>query len=440
MLKAVKRTDRKKAQKRANVNEHYKPMILNRQSSIINHQSKAFSPEEYLLVLAARLEMNSNDAARMESILREGPDWAEVKASAHRSGVETLLYRHLSQQRYARYVPDEVMHLLKESYRVQAIRSLRIYGQISRILNSMNQADVPIILLKGAFLAKWVYGDIALRPMNDIDILCRDKDTAAAQKILRGLGYEQKRNIAQSRFHEQVSLKKASHLPPLLKHNAVRVEIHTNLFTRAPYKTHEMERVWKKAIPCQLNSQDVYCLLPEHQILYLSFHLHKHLMSGSVILNWFCDIHEFVEHYSEKINWNQFQTIAESLGIGSWVAALYDLLIREWNTSIPKNVAPSLDADFIGLSLKSAIFGNRVSTQLSFLPSRIQRLRDIGNEDGWGRSFYYVLRHLFPARSYIINRYNPRNQRKMWGYYVFHLYWRFRHAVVSLFYNLKGLS
>lgn len=166
-LKPIER----KVQKRAKVNENYKAMILNRQSSIVDNQSKALSPEEYLLVLAARLEMNSDDAARMESILRECPDWAEVKASAHRLGVEPLLYRHLSQERYARYVPDEVIHLLKESYRAQAIRSLRIYGQISRFLDSMNQAEVPIILLKGAFLAKWVYGDIALRPMNDIDIL-----------------------------------------------------------------------------------------------------------------------------------------------------------------------------------------------------------------------------------------------------------------------------
>jgi len=411
-------------------------MTPNYQLSIVNNQSNALSPEEYLLVLVARVEMDSDDEAKMEDILKEGVEWPVVEASARQLGVEPLLFKHLSQEKYARYVPDEVIHLLKESYRVQAIRSLRIYGQISRILESMNRADIPVILLKGAFLAKWIYPDIALRPMSDIDILCREKDTEAAQKVLRNLGYEQMKSVAQSRFHEQVSLKKASHLPPFIRDNRVMVEVHTDIFTKAPHKTREMERVWDTAIPCELYGQDFFCLSPEHQLLHISSHLHKHLMSGNVTLYWFCDIHEFIGHYNGKIDWKKLQAIAESLGIGSRMAALYDLFIREWNTSIPKNVAPTLDAGFIRLNLKSAIFGNSMRRH-NFLPSRIQELRDIGNEDGWGRSFYYVLRHLFPAKSHIINRYNPGNHREMWGYYVFHLYWRFRHAFVSLFYNLK---
>ena len=414
-------------------------MILNRQSSIVNNQSKALSPEEYLLVLAARVEMDYTDAASMEGILKEGPQWTAVKTSAHRLGVEPLLYKHLSQEKYARYVPDEVIHFLKESCRAQAIRNLRIYGQISRILESMNRADIPIILLKGAFLAKWIYPDIALRPMSDIDILCREKDTGGAQEVLRGLGYEQMKSVAQSRFHEQVSLKKASHLPPFIRDNRVMVEVHTDIFTKAPHKTREMERVWDTAIPCELYGQDFFCLSTEHQFLHISSHLHKHLMSGNVNLYWFCDIHEFIGHYNGKIDWIKLQAIAESLGIGSRIAVVFNLLIRHWKTDIPEYVLPCPDGDFNRLSLKSAIFGNSMRRH-NFLPSKIRLLREIKNEDGWGRSFYYVMRHLFPARSYIINQYNSRNQQEMWGYYVFHLYWRFKHAVVSLFYNLKGLS
>jgi len=146
---------------------------------------------------------------------------------------------------------------------------------------------------------------------------------------------------------------------------------------------------------------------------------------------WFCDIHEFIGHYKAKIHWNKFQTISGSLGIISRIAAVYDLLIRHWKTDIPEYVLPCPDGNFNRLSLKSAIFSNSMRRH-NFLPSKIRLLRKIKNEDGWGRSFYYVLRHLFPVRSHIINRYNPGNQREMWGYYVFHLYWRFRHAVVSL--------
>jgi len=404
-------------------------MTPTRQSSIVDNQSRALSPEEYLLVLAARLEMGPDDAAKMEGILREVVAWSAVRASARRLGVEPLLYKHLSQDRYAGYVPDGIIQHLKESYRNQSIRSLRIYGQLSRILGRMNQADIPIILLKGTYVAKWIYGDIALRPMSDIDILCRDEDTGAAQEVLRGLGYEQ---IAQSKFHEQVSLRKITkypHLYPFVKPNAIRVEVHTDIFTKARYKTGEMKRVWKTAIPLDLNGEEANALSREHQLLFLYFHLHKHLMSGIATLYWFCDIHEFIRHCREEINWNQFRAIAESSGIASQIAPLHDLLLRHWKMSIPENTVPFADVDVDRLSLKSTIDGNKQN----FLPSRIQLLIDIKNENGLGKALYYVLRHLFPARSHIINRYNPGNQREIYGYYIFHCYWRFRHAFTSLF-------
>ena len=398
----------------------------------------ALSPEEYLLVLAAKLEMGPDDAAKMEGILRKGVEWSDVSTSAHRLGVEPLLYRHFSHDRYAGYVPDGIIQPLKKSYHNQSIRSLRIYGQLSRILDHMNQADIPIILLKGAYLAKWIYGDIALRPMSDIDLLCRNRDAQAVQQILKGLGYEEMKNIAQSRFHGKLSLKKASHLPPFIINNAVRVEIHADIFTKAPYKTREMERVWETIIPLDLDGLETYTLSLEHQLLYLSFHLHKHIMSGVATLYWFCDIHEFIRHYQEEIDWNQFQTITESLGIASQIAALHDLLLRHWKMSIPENAVPFPDADVDKLGLKSAIFGNKSLGKQNFLPSRIRLLRNIKDEDGLGKGLYYLLRHLFPARSHIINRYNPKNQREIYRYYIFHCYWRFRRAFASLFLNVRA--
>ncbi|MEA2040420.1 MAG: nucleotidyltransferase family protein [Thermodesulfobacteriota bacterium] len=418
-------------------------MKLNRQSSIPpaspGRAGIALSPEEYLLVLAARVEIDSDDDAKMEDILRGGVEWPVVEASARRLGVEPLLYKHLSQEKYVGYVHDEMLHRLKESYHKQSMRSLRIYGQLSRILDGMNQADIPIILLKGAYLAKWIYGDIALRPMGDIDILCRDGDRGAVQEILRGLGYEEMKNIAQSRFHEEISSKIGSHLPPFTRKNAVRVEIHTDIFTKAPHKTTEMERVWEAIIPLNLDGLETHTLSLEHQLLYLSIHLQKHLMSGVATLYWFCDIHEFIRHYRDKINWNQFQAIAESLGVASQIAPLHDLLYRHWGMDIPENAVLSPSADFDRLSLESAIGGNKSLGKQNFLPSRIRLLRDIRNEDGLGKGLYYVLRHLFPARSHIINRYNPKNQREIYGYYISHCYWRFRHAFTSLFLIVRGV-
>lgn len=420
--------------KRAETAESYSSMTPDRLSSIVNNQSRTLSQEESLLVLAARLEMDLDDETKMEDILRDGVEWSVVEASARGLGIEPLLYKHLSQEKYADYVPGHILRLLKESYHKQSMRSLRIYGQLRRILESMNQSDAPIILLKGTYLAKWIYRDIALRPMSDIDILCRDRDTGAVQETLRDLGYEQMKDFAISKFHEQVSLTnitRAGHLPPFSKPNAVRVEIHTDIFTKTPCRTREMDMVWEKAIPCGQNGRNVLCPSLEHQLLHLSFHLHEHLMSGSVTLYWFCDIHEFVERYGEEIDWKKLRGIAESLGIASRIAALFDLLIRHWKTRIPEHIVHSPDAGFNRLSLKWAIFGKKIGSR-NFLPSRIRLVKDIKKEFGWGKSLYYVLRHLFPARSHIIHRYKPKNQREICRCYISHFYQSFRHALLSL--------
>jgi len=101
--------------------------------------------------------------------------------------------------------------------------------------------------------------------------------------------------------------------------------------------------------------------------------------------------------------------------------------------SIPENAVPSPIADVDRLRLKSAMFGNKRLGKQNFLPSRIQLLRHIKDEDGLSKGLYYVLRHLFPARSYIISRYNPKDQREIYRYYIFHYYCTFRHAFASLF-------
>ena len=66
-----------------------------------------------------------------------------------------------------------------------------MYAQIDRIFLAAQEAGIPIVPLKGAFLAKCVYRDIALRPMCDIDLMCRveDRDGDELEDILRGLGF-----------------------------------------------------------------------------------------------------------------------------------------------------------------------------------------------------------------------------------------------------------
>jgi hypothetical protein len=440
------------------VTESHKPMTNNRQSlaqtwftattassrkvapgragraSIHNNQSKAFSPEEYLLVLAARMEMNYADADKMECILKEGLDWPVVKASAHRLGVEPLLYKHLSQEKYAHYVPGKVIHFLKRSYRKQAIRNLRIYNQISHIVASMNQADVPIILLKGIFLAKWVYGDIALRPMNDIDILCREKDAETVKKKLIELGYYQEEAIYNSPLHEKIADEKSKHMPPFSKNKATRIEVHVNILGKTPGVSEEMTRLWETAIPADLNGLRAYSLSPEYQALYLSVHLFQHVMSGSTVLYWFCDIHEVVRKYGDRIDWKDFWDRAGPLGFGAQIYSIFELLRSQWNGSLPEMDKYRPGEEIDNLSLETIVSAG--SKAKNILPAHMDNLKIIRDTEGCKWCLYYLWRTIFPTRSNLMYRYRPGNSSLLPLYYIIHPCKLGKRAFLSLFYNL----
>lgn len=407
---------------------------------ILNCQSKALSPEEYLTVLAARIDLDSDDAVRMERVLRQGLDWPTVKKYSHQLGVQPLLYKHLSQEKYAHYVPDEVMRFLKDRHRRESIKNLRIYGQINQILDSTNQANIPVILLKGAFMAKWIYGDIGLRPMSDIDILCREEDKQIVQNRLVELGYKQE-TIYKSPLHEKLSAPESMHLPPFYKPNAVRIEVHLNIFPKISHNSKDMKRVWEAAIPSELNGLQVHYLSPEYQLFYLCIHLYNHIMSGGIALYWLCDIHELIRHYKDKINWKQFSSIADSLGVGAQISSILDLIRTNWNTFIPKKLLYYPDTGINKLCLKTLIrnqFTNK-TRKINFLSSYSGKLKTVTEIEGWGSLFYFIWRTIFPARAYLIYKYNPGSSFMAYLYYIIRPCKLCKNALVSLFYNITFL-
>ena len=409
-------------------------MTTDCQSSNTYDQHQGLSPEERLLVLAARTALSPEDEKQMTEILRQGLNWSWIEASGKRLGVQSLMLKHFSHKEKAFYVPEAVMVRLEAAYRRQAIRSLRNEAQISRLLTALNQEKIPVILLKGAYLAAWVYEDRALRPMSDIDILVSEPHAGRVREILLNCGYEDMQIYAQSPFHREVLLHiKFPHLLPFLSSNGVRVEVHLDLFKKAPIKTGEMERVWERAVPVDLYGAAALALCPEHLMLHLAHHLRLHMMEGKSVLYWFYDLDLVVRRYGEGIHWDDIKSQAKAMGIASRIGTVFHLLVRHWGTPVPEEFLRNLShgAD-MGPIFWDVLFNSKGNLR-NFVPNKLRLTRKIQKEYGWGKYLYYVLRHFFPARSYILNKYHPQNRREIWGCYLMHFCNRFRSAFSSLF-------
>lgn len=98
-------------------------------------------------------------------------------------GLGPLAFAHCRQT-----FPELAAYLEADSYTAVAQSSLNT-DSLTRIEMAFKEAGLPLVLLKGAALARTVYGDAAWRTMSDVDIWVREKDMARAAAVMKQLGY-----------------------------------------------------------------------------------------------------------------------------------------------------------------------------------------------------------------------------------------------------------
>jgi hypothetical protein len=71
-----------------------------------------------------------------------------------------------------------------------AIRTLTVDLLTGQVIDSLRQAGIPSILLKGPAVARWLYDHGATRSYVDTDLLLAPDDLPAAERLLAELGFE----------------------------------------------------------------------------------------------------------------------------------------------------------------------------------------------------------------------------------------------------------
>lgn len=248
----------------------------------MNPDAAELSPELELLVLSARQHLTDVQSRRIDDLIAGRLNWRMVLTRGRALGVLGLLRNHLRTSRTVP-VPVDVAGFLEQEYRFQALVNLRIRHQLDEIAEALRQLQAQAVLLKGAFLAYWVYADPALRPMSDLDLLCRQEDRAKLDRALQTLGY--------------APFVKAGDLHPFPSHRtfhrpkSVRVEVHFCL--DCDLDTAEAISRSQPLFPGVFPDSSPFLTLRfEDLVEYLVAHLSRHVRAGSLSLIWFADIHE----------------------------------------------------------------------------------------------------------------------------------------------------
>jgi len=401
--------------------------------------SPQLTPEALMQILAARVNLDVDDAAKMEALLRGDLIWPTIMNESGKLGVQPLLYKHLSQSRFSQCVPATVLGSLKEEYRNQSMRNLRVYGLIERLLDAFEEADITVVLLKGAFMARWIYRDIALRPMGDIDILCREEEEGLVRAKLVELGLHQE-TIYPSLFHERFfAFDKGGHINPYYGSRPLMIEVHFSILPHIPHGFMHMQRVWKRVGRHSVDGLSLSCLEPDDLVLYLCLHLSQHLRFGQCLLYWFCDIHEVIAHYRDEIEWERLFTTAQSLAAEDQVQPILRLLSRYWHSSVPE-----MHGDIKELSLatilRKQVLMREEEKQKAVIRGQLHKFGMLSDIPGWRNRIYFLWKLVFPSRENLISRYGPRHSLTLYPSYLVHPLVLVARAMVSLFHHIHCLG
>jgi hypothetical protein len=273
-------------------------------------------------------------------------------------------------------IPDKLV----EAYSQVGSANRRSLEALAVVLTQFRAYGIACILLKGADILPRLYGVWGLRPMIDADLLVRDRDLPAIDRIVRDLGYV-----------PQIDGNPAYHNPA----SALTLDILTEI-----WYTDDQEGIWQRAAHRCLGDLPVLGMGAEDLLIFLTAYVVLH--RGHFSPTFPQDLALLIR--KESLNWD---FILEEAGRRNLTTPLYYGLtaafLRE-PLSLPSHVLASL--------APSCIAGKILDSMLRKLVTD-KPLPDIGHflllmTRPGGQKLRWLWRYVFPSRNFLRYRYGER--------------------------------
>lgn len=270
--------------------------------------------EDALLLACLNAESNKLGMTQEEFSLS---DWDLVVKQSLKHRVAPLLHRHLKSLGRSPNIPPGIMGRLEQTYLETAGKNVRLFHELSKVLNILKHDGIPVIVLKGAHLAELVYEDLGLRGMGDVDLLFRLQDLSRAQEKLAEHGY--------------------------LPHNrALSLDLHWNIALSSVPLPINIEDTWERSQPAVIAQEEVLVFCVEDLLLHLCLHLcfqHLFKLTG---LRYLYDIYETIRRYHGRIGWEQIADRATQWRAGNAIYVALRLASELTGCPVPDQIMKSL--------------------------------------------------------------------------------------------------
>jgi hypothetical protein len=279
---------------------------------------------EQLLVLHAALDPTAAAIASWRR-WRESVEFDHVDHGSTR--LLPLVYRNLG----AGAFDAEVAGRLKGLYRRSWSHNQLIFKRAAEAIAVLEEAGIETLITKGASLALLSYGDVGVRPMDDVDVLVPLEHTAAAIEALSGAGWSPDHDDppAWTEVHHSLGFAGAE---------GGNVDLHWfSLWQPASDKG-----LWRASVPLELAGTVTHAPCPADQLLLAC--VHGTPWSPLPPFRWIADAITVIRSAAEQLDWDRLVAEAERRRLTVASAAALDYLREEFGAAVPDSVLARLHA------------------------------------------------------------------------------------------------
>ena len=299
------------------------------------------SPEAELVVRCATTRRPRDGDGRIAAVVAADPDWERVVEIACANGVGPLVSRQFDAREID--LPGEARSALRRSSRRTSMRGLRLADELRSIVDDLDQAGIRALPFKGPTLAIASYGDLALRPFRDLDLLVPRADLTSAVDRLQSRGYEW--TVDAPRLDDAVVLGGPFTRPLAAEFRLHRGPVTVELRPRvgAPSRPFDVatEALWGRRDHVAMAGRTVPALSPEDRLLVLAYHGVKHRWDR---LKWVCDVAE-TTRAADGLEWGTLLERARASGARRRLSVALVLADALFETDVPSRVLREARSD-----------------------------------------------------------------------------------------------
>ncbi|MCB0155261.1 MAG: nucleotidyltransferase family protein [Anaerolineae bacterium] len=298
------------------------------------------SPELQVVLICARLNLAESDIFNLETLTGRSLNWPLILQRAGQHGLLGLMYQHLSRH-CPHNVPNRILGRLQHySYNVTG-HNVSLAKEMLRLLRALEAQGVQAVPYKGPIIAETIYGDLALRKFNDLDILVQPHDVRRATKILIEHGYDldptywssgEAANPTKSRNRNVVNLNR--------RDGNVALELHWR-FCPPLFLTIDLGQLWPRLKAGTLLTHPIRIFPPEDLLVILCIHGAKDWWER---LEWLVGVAELIRQ-RPNLAWPTVFSRAEELGAARMVRLGLALVCRLLAVDLPDAVRTKLCED-----------------------------------------------------------------------------------------------